>query len=260
MATEVELPSNLDITYPTPGLTRRAPPPEAQVLTTIYDFPTMEPLRFVEYPANQLHLPIRRDLLHRAVIYEADAARQGTASSKHRSEVHGSGRKIRPQKGTGHARLGDKKSPMLRGGGVAHGPHPRDFSTLLPRKVYDLAWRTALSYRYRKGELIVVRKIEDGAVQGHQWMQEVADWHRWGKPYGCSMIVTRKSPANFFKVMNTGPKGGGGPHGLAISDSDVDVKDLLSLGRLIVEKRALDSILAEHSSDLNRTAPTAVYT
>lgn len=93
------------------------------------------------------------------MIFEADAARQGTASTKTRWEVRGSGRKLYRQKGTGRARVGDKNSPLRRGGGVSHGPKPRDFSTDLNRKVYDRAWRTALSYRYRRGELVVV----DGA-------------------------------------------------------------------------------------------------
>lgn len=259
MATEVRLPSDLSETAYTPGLTRRAPPTIPPVLATIYEFPTMEPLRFTEYPANQLHLPLRRDILHRAVIFEADGTRQGTASTKWRDEVHGSNRKVRPQKGTGRARLGDKKSPSIRGGGAAFGPKPRDFSTKLPRKIYDLAWRTALSYRYRRGELIIVQKIEDGEVRGHKWLDEVMEWNHWGKQHGKSMIVTRKSPSNFFGVMNTGAKGQGGTHGEAVSDSEVDVKDLLSLGRLIVEKRALDGMLKEHSSDLNRVAPSAVY-
>ena len=74
------------------------------------------------------------------------------------------------------------------------------------------------------------------------------------------MVVTRKSPANFFNVMNTGEKGGGGIHGEAISDAEVDVKDVLSLGRVVIEKRALDGLLAEHSSDLDVVAPRAVYT
>lgn len=257
MATETRLPTDIQPLF-TSGLTRRVLP-ERNVVATVYTFPSMEPLRFTEYPANQLDLPLRRDILHRAVIYEADCSRQGTASTKWRNEVHGSGRKVRPQKGTGMARLGDKKSPAMRGGGRAFGPKPRDFSTKLPRKIYDLAWRTALSYRYSRGELIIVQKIEDSDVRGHRWLNEIMEWNHWGRPHGKSMMVTRKSPANFLKVMNTGEKGKGGIHGEALSDKDVDVKDLLSLGRLIVEKRALDSILEEHSSDIHRALPSAVY-
>lgn len=82
--------------------------------------------------------------------------RQGSASTKTRAEVSGSTRKIRKQKGSGKARLGDRTSPMLRGGGRAHGPKPRDFSTELPRKVYNLAVRGAFSYLHFKGMLTVV--------------------------------------------------------------------------------------------------------
>lgn len=259
MATEVDLPAVDGLNLFTPGLTRRAPPPEPQVLTTIYDFPTMEPLRFVEYPANLLHLPLRRDLLHRAVIFEADNTRQGTASTKWRDEVHGGHRKLYRQKGTGRARVGDKQSPIRRGGGRAFGPKPRDFGTKLPRKIYDQAMRTALSYRYRKGELIIIQKIEDGEIRSKEWLKEMMNWNRWGKPFGRSMIVTRKTPRNLFGLMNAG-NGKGAEHGRAISDADVDVKNILSFGRLIVEKRALDNLFAEHSSDLNKVAPSAVYT
>lgn len=257
MATETQLPADAELPF-TPGLTRRVAP-EKNVTATVYDFPSMEPLRFTEYPANQLHLPLRRDLLHRAVIFEADGTRQGTASTKWRDDVHGGHRKHHRQKGTGMARAGDRQSPIRRGGGVAFGPKPRDFSTKLPRKIYDLALRTALSYRYSRGELIIVQKIEDSAVRGHRWLQEVMDWNRWGQPFGKSMIVTRKTPANFFNVMNTGDKKTRALHGEAISDSEVDVKDLLSLGRLVIEKRALDWILSVHSSDLNKVVPSAVY-
>src|SRR5450756_2154897 len=74
-------------------------PPSDSVLTTIYKFPTMEPLRFESYASKHLHLPLRRDILHRAVIFEGDFTRQGTASTKTRWEIHGSHKKIRPQKG-----------------------------------------------------------------------------------------------------------------------------------------------------------------
>ncbi|KAI9878057.1 MAG: 54S ribosomal protein, mitochondrial, partial [Watsoniomyces obsoletus] len=118
-----------------------------RILTTIHSWPTLEPVRWAWCSSSYLDMPLRRDLLHRAVIYEGDAHRRGTASTKWRSEVHGSNRKIQPQKGTGRARAGDKKSPIRRGGGVAHGPKPRSFATGLQRKVYDQAWRTALSHR-----------------------------------------------------------------------------------------------------------------
>ena len=237
-----------------PPLSRRPAPVIPDVLATVYRFPTMEPMRFTYYPANHLHLPLRRDLLHRAVIFEGDATRQGTASTKWRDDVRGSGAKIRAQKGTGRARLGDKKSPMLKGGGVAFGPHPRDFSTRLPRKIYDLAWRTALSYRYRRGELIIVENGIDVESDEPDWITKIMQRNHWGNADGRSMIVTRGRRHNLFEALD-----GAGREGRAKTAEDVDVKDILELGRIVIEKRALDSILRSHSSDLNRTVPSAVY-
>lgn len=254
MATETQLPALNPLSQSTYHLARRPAPVVPDVLATVYKFPTMEPSRFAHYSANHLHLPLRRDILHRAVIFEADATRKGTASTKWRDDVHGSGKKIRRQKGTGQARLGDKKSPMLRGGGVAFGPHPRDFSTKLPRKLYDLAWRTALSYRYRRGELIVVENDADIEMDEPRWITKIMKWNHWGKANGRSLIVTRKLKHNLFEALAHA-----GKEGLAKTEEDVDVKDILELGRIIIEKRALDSILKRHSSDLNRRVPSAKY-
>ncbi len=229
--------------------------PTAPVLTTIYRFPTMEPLRFEHYPANHLHLPLRRDILHRAVIYEGDATRQGTASTKWRDDVHGSGRKLRPQKGTGQARLGDRGSPMLKGGGVAFGPHPRDFSTGLPKKMYDLAWRTALSYRYRKGELIIVEDGMDIEYPKTRFVKQVFENNRWGNTYGRSLLVAASFRGNLFRALRHA-----GEDGIAKTQADVDVKDLLETGRIVIEKSALDEILRDHQSDLVKKVPSAVYT
>lgn len=179
-------------------------------------------------------------------------ARQGTASTKWRDEVHGSGRKIRPQKGTGRARLGDKKSPMLRGGGVAFGPKPRDFATGLPRKIYDLAWRMALSYRYRRGELVLIDGFEDLEMAEPRWAKQIFVKNGLGKQDGRSMVVTTDVRPNLY-----GALAGAGEEGLAKTQEDVDVKDLLETGRIVMEREVLDRILAEHSSDLKRTVPSA---
>lgn len=161
------------------------------------------------------------------------------------------------------ARLGDKKSPMLRGGGVAFGPHPRDMSTKLPRKIYDLAWRTALSYRYRRGELIVVQKVEDLEEESPWLIGNIMERHGWGKQDGKSLLVTRRVMPKLFAALNGGREGhqpGATQHGIVKEEADIDVKDLLEMGRVVIEKRSLDSMLREHSSDLNMSVPSAVYT
>jgi large subunit ribosomal protein L4 len=218
----------------------------SEVLTTIYSWPTLEPLRFEKYPATHLHLPLRRDILHRAVIYEGDKTRQGSASTKWRKDVHGSNRKIQAQKGTGRARVGDKKSPIRKGGGVAFGPHPRDFSTGLQRKVYDLAWRTALSYRYRRGELIVLdNRITLERHTGARLLINIFEGNQWGSGNGRSTLVTTAYREKLFREMVEIRK-----HGIVKDMYDIDVKDLLETGRIVIEKPALDSILMAHMSDL----------
>ena len=191
-------------------------------------------------------MPLRRDLLHRAVIYEGDAHRRGTASTKWRSEVHGSNRKILQQKGTGRARAGDKKSPIRTGGGVAHGPKPRSFATGLQRKVYDQAWRTALSYRYRKGELIIVdNDIKMPNLTDARYLSNLFEENRWGKGFRRSMLVTDSIAEDLARAMKAI-----GEHGLVKDIKDVDVKDMLETGRIVIERRVLNSLLAFHSSDL----------
>lgn len=227
-----------------------------QAQVTLYSFPDYAPVRSESYPATQLLLPLRRDILHRAVIYEGDKTRQGTASTLTRYEVHGSTHKVRPQKGTGKARLGDRKSPMLRGGGVAFGPKPRSFATDLPRKVYDLAWRTALSYRYRRGELVVLdgaAEIERSGPGADRWMAELLAWNTWGKADGGSLIVTAAKRGNLWDAMGRTDKDiekQMKPHGRCLTVDEVDVKDLLELRRVVVEKEALDQIFRSHKSDL----------
>ena len=230
-------------------------PPKNPFLTTaqctLHAFPSFEPTSFVSYPSTHLLMPLRKDILHRAVIYEGDMTRQGTASAKYRSEVHGSNRKIRPQKGTGSARLGNKKSPMLKGGGVAFGPKPRDFSTELPRKIYDQAWRTALSYRYRKGELVLVDgevdvDVADGALQ--RYMRELLTWQNMGNEGGRTLFVTAERRDGLFDALEGVQMG---RHARALEVDLVDVKDMLEMGRVVIERDALEELFLEHESDLD---------
>ncbi len=86
--------------------------------------------------------------------------RQGTAKSKERSEISGSTRKLIRQKGSGGARRGDIKSPLLRGGGRVFGPRPRNYSFKLNKKVKDLARKSALTYKAQQGAIIVVEDFE----------------------------------------------------------------------------------------------------
>lgn len=99
-------------------------------------------------------------VLHEVVTAQLANRRAGTASTKRRSEVRGSTRKLFRQKGTGRARRGDIKSPLLRGGGVVFGPHPRSFALKVPKKVRKLALKMALSCKLQENELVVLDKFD----------------------------------------------------------------------------------------------------
>ena len=99
-------------------------------------------------------------LLYEAVRHSQAGARSGTAKTKVRREVSGSGKKLWKQKGTGRARVGSIRSPIWRHGGTVHGPQPRDYSYNLPRKMLLGALRSALTAKLRDGELKVVRDFD----------------------------------------------------------------------------------------------------
>ena len=98
-------------------------------------------------------------LLHQVVIAQQANRRRGTQDTQQRNQVTGSTRKIRPQKGTGQARQGSRKSPLLKGGGVAHGPHPRSYRQRLPKKMRRQALRVALSEKIRDEALIILDSL-----------------------------------------------------------------------------------------------------
>lgn len=176
--------------------------------------------------------------------------RLGTASTKNRYEVRGSARKMRPQKGSGRARIGDVKSPIIRSGGVSHGPRPRDFSTELQKKVYDLAWRTALSYRYRRGELIIVdnaMEIESPSTRLLEHILKYQAKQRGGK--GKSLLVTleeRPMLEMALEELESGDR--------TLLWDEVDVKNLLEGSRIVIERAALQNILLSHQEDLTHKA------
>lgn len=102
----------------------------------------------------------RRDILMRMVNYQRARRRSGTHKVKGRSEVAGSTARISRQKGTGRARQGEGKAPHFRGGGVAHGPHPRDHAHKLTKKLRRLAMRHALSAKMQAGRLVILDQAE----------------------------------------------------------------------------------------------------
>ena len=112
-----------------------------------------------ELPADVFDVQTNVPLIHQVVVGQLAAARQGTHSTKTRGEVSGGGRKPYKQKGTGRARQGSTRAPQFAGGGVVHGPTPRDYSQRTPKKMKAAALRGALSDRARHGRVHVVSSL-----------------------------------------------------------------------------------------------------
>lgn len=179
--------------------------------------------------------PIRKDIIHLCVVHYRDSLRQGTASTKTRSEVRGSGRKIRPQKGSGRARLGDGQSPMLRGGGIAFGPKPRDFSTKLPRKVIEMGMRVALSAKLKDRLLGVVETLNWPGVRTRPLVRRISSLG-WIK----TLFVTgeKEVPAGLLR------SGGNIPHVEFTTVDKLKVYDLVYWRRVVLDAAAVEVLEA----------------
>jgi large subunit ribosomal protein L4 len=118
----------------------------------------------VDLPAEIFDVQVNVPLIHQVVVAQQAAARQGTASTKRRGEVRGGGRKPYKQKGTGRARQGSTRAPQFAGGGIVHGPKPRDYDQRTPKKMKAAALRGALSDLARNDRIHVVESLVAGAV------------------------------------------------------------------------------------------------
>ena len=124
--------------------------------------PAGEAAGSVELPAEVFNVQTNVPLIHQVVVAQLAAARQGTHKAKTRAEVAGGGRKPYRQKGTGRARQGSTRAPQFAGGGVVHGPTPRDYEQKTPKKMKAAALRGALSDRARADRVFVVTSLVAG--------------------------------------------------------------------------------------------------
>jgi large subunit ribosomal protein L4 len=116
----------------------------------------------VDLPAEIFDVEVNVPLIHQVVVAQQAAARQGTHATKTRGAVRGGGRKPYRQKGTGRARQGSTRAPQFAGGGVVHGPQPRDYSQRTPKKMKAAALRGALTDRARNDRIHVVDSLVSG--------------------------------------------------------------------------------------------------
>ncbi len=118
-----------------------------------------EEIERIELPAAIFEANINTGLMHQALVRQMANARLGTHKAKTRAEVRFSTAKVWRQKGTGRARHGSRRAPIFVGGGVAHGPKPRDYSKKMPRKMRRAALRSALSAKAQSGDIIVLDQV-----------------------------------------------------------------------------------------------------
>jgi len=121
---------------------------------------TGEVVDHIEISDHVFGVPFNEGVVHQAMVQQQANARQGTASTKTRGEVTGSGRKLYAQKHTGRARAGDLRSPLRRKGGIIFGPKPRSYRQYMPKKMRQLALRCALSAKVKDEELKVLAELK----------------------------------------------------------------------------------------------------
>jgi len=114
----------------------------------------------IEISEQVFGVPFNEAVVHQAMLRQQANARQGTASTKTRSDVSGSTRKLFRQKGTGNARAGSIKSPLRPGGGILFGPKPREYRQAMPKKMRRLALRCVLSAKARDQELVILEELK----------------------------------------------------------------------------------------------------
>ncbi len=178
-------------------------------------------------------------IVHRALVRQMNNARQGTASTKTRSEVRGGGRKPWRQKGTGRARAGSIRSPLWRGGGIIFGPKPRDYTTKMNRKERRLALRTA--FQSRAEDLVVVEEFVDQFPQP-KTKELMAALVRWGiDPENKILLILPEKQQNVYLSGRNVPN-----LRICLADS-LNIYDMLAADQVITTATAIAKIQEVYS-------------
>jgi large subunit ribosomal protein L4 len=184
----------------------------------------------------------RPDLAHQVVCYQLAKRRAGTASTRDRSEIAGSTRKLFRQKGTGRARRGSIKSPLLRKGGVVFGPKPRDYSVKCPKKVRRKALSSVLSSKLRDGEMLLVRGFEFEKPRTKVVSQILTDLNLAGRSV---LFITGNEEAMFASLRRSADNL---PRLKTLKAAGANVYDLLKYDHVIVTVEGITDIQARFSA------------
>lgn len=175
---------------------------------------------------------VHQSVLHDAVVAHLANQRLGTHDTKTRAEVRGGGRKPWRQKGTGRARHGSSRSPIWRHGGIVFGPHPRDYSIRLPRKVRRLAMKSALSSKVENGNIIVLDDLRIEQPKTRE-MVKILDNLKAGHK---ALVVTAEKDENVIKSARNIP-------GVKPSSAGIlNVYDILAHHTLVITRDAVNRV------------------
>lgn len=199
----------------------------------------------VDLPADVFDVPVNVPLIHQVVVAQLAAARQGSANTKSRGEVRGGGRKPYKQKGTGRARQGSIRAPQYVGGGVVHGPTPRDYSQRTPKKMKAAALRGALSDRAREGRIHVVTEIVPGETPSTK--AAAATLEALGLSGNVLAAITRQEDVAAFSLRNI-------PSVHVLTVSQLNTYDVLCSDHILFTSAALDEFLAGPAKGRSVTA------
>ncbi|RUS22973.1 ribosomal protein L4/L1 family-domain-containing protein [Endogone sp. FLAS-F59071] len=227
--------------FPSPPPTAKAVSPlPTQIQAWLRSFKTSELIDIVSLDRTVFGAPLRVDILQRVVVWQRDNMRQGTASTKGRADVRGRSGKAAPQKGRGKARVGSKRAPHFRGGGIAFGPRPRDFSTELPKKVQDLGLRVALSTKYAQNQLVVVDSLHLDSHKTRELDKILRDNWNINKDSSLSLLFLTGTNNNEYRNLELAA--GNIPHVDLLEAEDVNVYSLLKYELLVVDKEAVKKL------------------
>jgi large subunit ribosomal protein L4 len=192
-------------------------------------------VKTVNLPAKIFEAPINTDLMHQAYVRQMANARLGTHKTKSRGEVSGGGRKPWRQKGTGRARQGSIRSPQWVGGGKVHTPRPRDYSQKMPRKMRRAALRSALSVKASDQAILVLDEFVLSEPKTSQMAQVV------GNLVGESsvLVIFPEKNENYKQVAKAANNI---PDLKLLIANYMNIRDLLSFDKVIIQKDALDVI------------------
>jgi large subunit ribosomal protein L4 len=192
----------------------------------------------VELPADLFDVEPNIALMHQVVTAQLAAKRQGTHSTKTRGEVSGGGRKPYRQKGTGRARQGSTRAPQFTGGGVVHGPKPRDYSQRTPKKMIAAALRGALSDRARNDRIHAVTELVGGQTpstkSAKSFLATLTERRKVLVVIGRSDEVSAKSVRNLPGVH-------------VVSPDQLNTYDVLDADDLVFSVEALDAYISANT-------------